>query len=397
MNAATEDAAPDDCASAKRSRLPELDALRGAAIVAMVIWHAADAWLHPAYRSGAGWHTARVIGGLAAPAFLFVAGASVAIALERGRPAEAIARRGLALVALGGALRLAQWSIDSAGLLSLRGLALALLAAAPVTLLLRGTAAARTPARWTAALVSTSVAYVAAVLLLARDVAPALLRFDVLHCIGVAVIASAYLARAPRPAWLAALALTLLGLTPTLSALTGGAPALAWLARESDASGAPWASFPLAPNLAFAMLGAFGASVRSRVRAPAVGALALVLAIALFEGGLPITRRLLDQHPVARPHVHAGFVITALVAAGALTITLARHRIARRALVPLGRHSLLIYALHLELVYGLLAIPVARALPPAAVFFGGVIVLSAASWIGDAWSRRGRPPGDEIR
>ena len=84
-----------------------LDWQRGLAVLFMVEVHVLDAWLAPDARGGAAYHALRMLGGFAAPGFLFMAGLSQALAdgaAERkgvpaaraphgGAPARALAPR----------------------------------------------------------------------------------------------------------------------------------------------------------------------------------------------------------------------------------------------------------------------------------------------------------------
>lgn len=61
-------------------RQRHIDGLRGIAVLAMIEWHALDAWTVESARTGAGWWVVMFIGGWAAPVFLFLAGVSVPLA-----------------------------------------------------------------------------------------------------------------------------------------------------------------------------------------------------------------------------------------------------------------------------------------------------------------------------
>ena len=63
----------------RRPRLLYIDWLRGVAVVAMIVWHTLDAWTLPADRTNVLWDVIILIGGSAAPLFLFLAGVSVAL------------------------------------------------------------------------------------------------------------------------------------------------------------------------------------------------------------------------------------------------------------------------------------------------------------------------------
>jgi uncharacterized membrane protein len=99
-----------------------LDWQRGLAVLFMVEVHALDAWLAPAARGGAAFDMLRMIGGLAAPGFLYMAGLSQALAdaaLERRgvaparRRAHAL-RRALWLLGVAYGFRLAEYVLGGA-------------------------------------------------------------------------------------------------------------------------------------------------------------------------------------------------------------------------------------------------------------------------------------------
>lgn len=106
-------------------RRPYLDWLRGAAVLVMVLAHTTHSWTMPADRTGAAYRVAMVIGGFGAPAFLFLAGVTLALAAEarvrRGNSileaAGAAARHGLQLFALAFVIELTSWMVSGGGLL----------------------------------------------------------------------------------------------------------------------------------------------------------------------------------------------------------------------------------------------------------------------------------------
>jgi uncharacterized membrane protein len=76
------------------ARLQYLDWLRGLAVVAMVLAHVSDSWTLDAGRRHQGWYTVAFVGGVASPLFLFLAGVAMAMsAASRGRAAAAHAER----------------------------------------------------------------------------------------------------------------------------------------------------------------------------------------------------------------------------------------------------------------------------------------------------------------
>jgi len=62
-----------------QSRLAYIDWMRGLACVLMFQTHCYDAWLSPEARKGAFFAYSRLLGGLPAPLFLFLAGISFAM------------------------------------------------------------------------------------------------------------------------------------------------------------------------------------------------------------------------------------------------------------------------------------------------------------------------------
>jgi uncharacterized membrane protein len=92
-----------------------VDWLRGLAVVLMIMAHSFDAWMDPAERHGPGWFLVRHASGLPSRLFLFLAGASSAILFERqlaqgpmsaGAMRAIAARRGLWVLVLAYLFRL---------------------------------------------------------------------------------------------------------------------------------------------------------------------------------------------------------------------------------------------------------------------------------------------------
>lgn len=101
------------------SRLAYIDWLRGLACVVMFQTHCYDAWLNPAARQTKFFMWSQIGGTLPAPLFLFLAGISSAIVsnklLQKGRPAAEVAgrtiRRGAEVLGLGLLFRLQEYLI----------------------------------------------------------------------------------------------------------------------------------------------------------------------------------------------------------------------------------------------------------------------------------------------
>lgn len=116
-------------ASPPQGRLGYLDWLRGLTVLVMIEAHCFDAWTRPDEKARVAYGWLMVLGGMAAPAFLFMAGVAVALGaaahIRRGRaPAEAarlVERRGWQLFLYAFVFRLQSFTLggfsNAAGLL----------------------------------------------------------------------------------------------------------------------------------------------------------------------------------------------------------------------------------------------------------------------------------------
>ena len=87
-------------------RRPYIDWLRGLAVLIMMEWHALDAWTTPEARATEGFRIAALLGGWAAPLFLFLAGVAIPFA-----GAAAIKRNGVDRRAAAFALQVRGWQV----------------------------------------------------------------------------------------------------------------------------------------------------------------------------------------------------------------------------------------------------------------------------------------------
>jgi hypothetical protein len=333
--------------TAPRPRRGWLDLQRGVAVVFMVEVHALDAWLAPGARGGLAHDVLLMMGGFAAPSFLFMAGLSQALGeaslRRRGTPPAARLavhlRRAGWLLAVAYAFRVAEWLLGGQW---------------------------RVPGGW-------------------RDV----LRVDVLNVIALGLALAAPLALAPRRAAVAlgaAAAAAVALATPTVAG---------WAHPPSRLLDYLWATWPRANfsllNWAGFLLagGVAGALLADRDRPAAL----LALGAALFAAGWAA-----DRLPPLYAHqdfwrtspswfaMRLGGVCTL---AGLLQLLPAPAAGALPALSTLGRHSLLGYLASIELTYGGLAAPLRRALSLPTVV-AGVVVLLAVTWAlgrgAEAWA-----------
>jgi uncharacterized membrane protein len=342
-----------------------LDWQRGLAVLFMVEVHALDAWLAPDARGGAAYHALRMLGGFAAPGFLFMAGLSQALA------DGAAERKGVAPGARRtAALRRALW---------LLGVAYGFRA---VEVVVGG--AWRRGDGW-------------------AD----LLRVDVLNVIAVGLVLSA-LVSVGRPARTGALlagaaALAIALATPVVAdvlrhydATLGGAAAGLQQApnRLTDVLLAYlYASWPRANFHLFNWVGFLlaGAAAAPLARGPRRPGLWLGLAAALFALGWWADRwqpiYAYQQFWRTSPSWFSMRLAVCLALAGALQLLPDAAERGLGWVTLLGRQSLVGYIASVELTYGALASPLKRKLSfPVTVL--GIAAMVALTWaISLAWER----------
>lgn len=345
-------------------------------MIAMVVWHTADGWLHTWARTGQSWSTLRFVGGLAAPSFILLAGAGVALAArpDRGpKPLIVSLARGLEILLIGYALRLQTWLIDAAAITNLhlvRGWLPIVLGYALLFLSLR--AVDKQPGRakhLALAGALSALVGLSQVPWLAPNRLPRLLQVDVLQAIGASLVLLALFERAwrllQRPALTLVLGIAVATLTDPLATLLPGVlpvPVAAYLGKFAPAWGAPApALFPLFPWFSYACFGAaYGTWLRTRgdrdeafiVHAGLGGAL---LALITSEAHHPV-QHLIGQVPwlvqPLRVAFRVGLVLVLLLAGWLWT-----HGRRGRLMIAYGRASLRVYWAHLLVAYGVLGSP----------------------------------------
>jgi uncharacterized membrane protein len=316
-----------------------IDWMRGVAVLCMIEHHTFDAFLDPSLHGSAWDRLFRFVGGIAAPAFLFLAGLSVALMLERKGGALKAAQRGLLIVAGAYLFRLQEWA-------------------------------------------------------LAFGASPAsdMLRIDVLNCIGVALIAVALLwgavpSRARLPMFVLAAAAVVLA-TPAV----WRAPLAPGLLDAYLRGQPPRALFPLFPWIGHALCGAALGVALARIPREREGALLLGLSSLALVVWLVLRP---DPWSDASPAV---FLLRDTLVLPLLALCWLLDRAlpyaARDPLLKLGQHSLIVYWVHIEIVYGrwfwrargTMTVPQA-----ALALLGVLLVMSALSYLVE-W----RPQGQKL-
>lgn len=366
-------------------RIEFVDAMRGIAVLAMMTMHTAHGWLRPEWVGGPGWDAILGVGGMAAPLFLFLAGVGAGAGWARGqagpgRPGPTwppgrlpgIAR-GLGLMCLGYLLRVQMWLIDGAAIVELDKLP-----PAACLILAYGTAylccarAARGEPVGTWPPLGAAAGFGAGlwgVHRLAADMALGLLRVDVLQGIGGALVLLELVAGGGRDLtgrrWRAlAMGLSVTAATPLLrEAMPGGLPEplAAYLASWPPPPGQrTMAMFPIFPWAAYTGFGALlgvhwaqgPARARGLPRLLGLGLLGLLLSVGVRETR-PDMFAALAQWPQLVQPVRVAYRLGICLMVAPLGWLLSHPRAAFRGpLRTLGRNSLFVYWVHLELAFG---------------------------------------------
>lgn len=300
--------------------------MRGLACLLMFQTHAYDSWLGPAWRQTPFLGYSQLLGTFPAPLFLFLAGVSLALGMERMKTkgatewdiTTAFARRGAQIFALGLLFRVQEYVI------------------------------AYPWAPWTD-----------------------LLRVDILNTIGLSLFAASIIPFLARKRWeqtaIAILFATLIAMaTPPLWTTYRPRGIPWWLASyvnggHTDYLPKPWL-FPLFPWTAFAFAGAAVGLVFLRARQAGRERIAVLL-IAGAGAGLWFLARWLDSLPIRLYRVYDYWHTSPnfLLARVAVLLVLFGACYAWCALKPgwlwspvqqLGTTSLLVYWVHIEFVYG---------------------------------------------
>lgn len=351
-------------------RLPSIDVHRGVIVVLMVMHHTVDAWIRDDQRHGELYLWLRHLGGLPAPGFLFLAGLSSALVLARERSAGtaprarvvAGVRRGLYVLGIAFAFRVVGFVFGGNPL-----------------------------SNW-----------------------PMVFRVDILNCMGVALALTSALCAPARTGRASATVATLLGLAFLLPAPLVWGQTVAFpseLVGNYVAGNGMLVMFPLFPWLSFAAFGfALGEGLAAAgargLDEPGLRRLARWMAVGgalLCLGGWALDKVPFAAYP---PHdywkcsplfmaIRLGLQLLLLWALTELATRSPAWLRARDPLQLLGRHSLAIYLVHLELVYGQLSRPVRGQLSLFQALAGMALVNLACYGLArglEGWDRRARHP-----
>jgi uncharacterized membrane protein len=309
-----------------------LDVVRGIAVLLMIEAHLLDSWTRVPDRDTAAFDRAMLLGGMGSALFLTLAGVAVALSAgsklrRHGSPGDAsaaVARRGLEIFVLAFVFRLQAW-------------------------------------------------------ILGWSHSPSdLLKVDVLNIMGPSIVLTAWLWRAGRTvaqrASLFAVAATLVAfVTPIVRTLPAGSLPDALQAYITPVEGL--SNFVFFPWLAMVFGGAVIGVLLDAATDPAgerrmnlrltAGAVAL-FATAWVASSLPALSPASSFWTTSASYLFMRLAIVALMVAACY----AWGRLAGgwRPLAQLGRTSLFIYWIHVEMVYGLVSLPLHRALSLPAAF-----------------------------
>jgi uncharacterized membrane protein len=304
-----------------------VDLARGLAVLVMIEAHTLDAWTRPADRSTVAFRNLTVLGGFAAPLFLWLAGIALVLSAE-SRARRAGSRRASALVVVR------------------RGLEIFVLA-----FLFRLQAFIVSPG----------------------SPAVTLFRVDILNVMGPSIVAAGLLwglveNRAALTLVYAVSATVVAMLTPIVrsAAWVGALPIwLEWYIRPAGEyttfTGLPWAGFVFAGSALGALM-ALARDDRSerrlQVAVAAVGTSLIVLG--LYAASLPTIYQSSSFWTSSPTYfaIRVGVMMLGLAATYAESVAAHRSRITFGPLERLGRSSLFVYWIHVELVYGYVAWPI---------------------------------------
>ena len=312
------------------SRLLYLDWLRGVAVIAMVLAHVIDSWTRDADRRGEPFYTLFFAGGVASGLFLFLAGLASAMS------AASKARRHDSHAAGAAMARRRGWEIFALGLVF--RVQAQLLGMGPLT---------------------------------------NLFKVDMLNTMGLSIVAATYgwqLSREPRTR--IALMATLTGAIAMLTPVVRAAAVLTPLPDPIEAylrPAASYSAFPLFPWAGFLFAGVIVGDLIDLVRRSPhrqvvlqVGIAAMAASGAWLAWRASFLPAIYERASFWHDSPTLFFIRLGLLALLVPAAWMLEFLVTARVLQPvatLGRSSLFVYWIHVEMVYGVLAEPVKRQLP----------------------------------
>jgi uncharacterized membrane protein len=332
-------------------RFPFLDWTRGLAVLLMIVCHVFNSFTRMDARQSGPYVLSQFVGGMAAPLFLFMAGMTLGFGME------SLERRGIAPAA--------RWRA------SLRRAAYVL----GIAFLFRLT-------NWAGSLPHADLGEITKV--------------DILNCMGVGMVvfASAALFRgAARARFAVALALGIAAAAPLMSNLPwDGAPALL---REYLVPGPGRGRFPFFPWASYI---GFGVTVGVRVKRVAAERMDRLMEwLALAGFGLVFISQYFSNIPYSlypKSDFWQNSPALVLIRVGIMLLTLVGAYLWTAFCAPagwswmqcLGRNSLMVYWIHVMLVYGGIAQPIKRTLSVggsaiALVLMTGLMLAMSAAWL----------------
>jgi uncharacterized membrane protein len=314
------------------ARRPYIDWARALALLVMIEAHTIDAWTRAAARQTAGFRDAMILGGFAAPLFLWLAGVSLVLSAasvaqregSRLAAVDAVCRRGLEIFLLAFLFRLQSFVVTPGGtLVSLFGV-------------------------------------------------------DILNIMGPSIATAGLvwgLARTTKGlvASYAAMAISLAMLTPVVraAAVVNDLPTwVQWYLRPAAGhttfTALPWAGFVFAGAAVGALLAPMDEAAKERrLQMWLAGAGGALVATGFYAATLPTIYRQ-SSFWTSSPTffmIRVGALMLAFAALYALAHLAGRHGMALGPLGRFGRSSLFVYWIHVELVYGYLSGPLHAHLP----------------------------------
>lgn len=338
-----------------------LDMMRGIAVLIMVQAHALDSWTRDADRTSDAFGYARILGGFGAPLFLFLAGVAVPMS------AASKVRKGADPRDAAAAVRRRGWQIFALALL-FRLQAYVLSPGSPL---------------W------------------------GLLKVDILNIMGPAIVGAALVWGWMRSTHVRALAYG--GLAAAIAMLTPPVRAAAWLGALPDPlegyvrpipnltnfTSFPWIAFVFAGAAVGTVLDAARTASQETRANIAIGAAGTVLCLGSYAASLMPPLYAHSNFWTSSPTFLA-MRVGILSAALALAYAWERRVGADPAgpLPTLGRASLFVYWIHVEMVYGLLASPIRRRLALPVMFaayavfmFMLYVIVRIKNRIAASWTR----------